>query len=68
MLVNELATLSQSLGKELDEVCVSFYPDLSSEYLSFLRDEKMRSETDKSRKIPWSYRSELDEHELALVN
>lgn len=68
MIVNESTTLSQFLGKELDEVCISFYPDLSSEYLSTLGDEKNCSEADKSKKASWSCRSELDEHEVALVD
>ncbi|MGD7036107.1 hypothetical protein [Methylotuvimicrobium buryatense] len=53
---------------ELDEVCISFYPGLSSDYLSTLGDEKNGSEADKSEKAYWSYRSELDEHEIALVD
>lgn len=53
---------------ELDEVCISFYPGLSSEYLNRLADEKNGSEADKSRKVSWSSRSELDEHEIALVD
>ncbi|PKM36279.1 MAG: hypothetical protein CVV06_11910 [Gammaproteobacteria bacterium HGW-Gammaproteobacteria-10] len=68
MIVNESTSISQFLGRELDEVCISFYPGLSSEYLSSFGDEKNGSETDKSEKAYWSYRSELDEHEIALVD
>lgn len=53
---------------ELDEVCISFYPGLSAEYLNSLADEKSGSEAEKSEKASWSYRSELDEHEVALVD
>ncbi|WP_404358637.1 hypothetical protein [Methylotuvimicrobium sp. KM1] len=67
MIVNESTGISQFLGRELDEVCISFYPDLSSEYLSTLSGEKNGSEEDKSEKSSWSY-SELDEHEVALVD
>ncbi|MBE0437655.1 MAG: hypothetical protein IBX56_17860 [Methylomicrobium sp.] len=56
------------MGRELDEVCISFYPGLSSEYLSSFGDEKNGSEADKSEKGSWSYRPELDEHEIALVD
>ncbi len=68
MIVNESTSISQFLGRELDEVCISFYPGLSSEYLSTLGDEKNCSEADNNRKASWSYRSELDEHEIALVD
>lgn len=68
MIVNESTSIPQFLGKELDQVCISFYPDLSPEYLSTLCGEKNSSQADKSKKSPSSYRSELDEHEIALVD